>query len=88
MSNVGNRYEFFIWDKNSQASLRVFTIFVSGTQGRVDNSTQNGDIILLKTDSMIFTASLDEAAQSYNITKEFVMDGFYLIHKDWKTGEM
>ena len=88
VSNVGNRYEFFIWDKDSQVSLRVLTIFVSGAQSRVENSMQSGDIILLKTDSMIFTASLDEAARNYNITKEFVMDGFYLIHEDWKTGEM
>ena len=88
VTNVGNRYEFFIWDKDSQVSLRVLTIFASGVQGREENGMQNGDIILLKTDSMVFTASLDEAAQNYNITKEFVMDGFYLIHEDWKTGEM
>jgi len=88
VSNVGNRYEFFIREKDTQVSQRVMTIYVSGSQTREDNNGENGDIILLKTESITYTASLDDAAKQYNITKEFVMDGFYLIHEDWKTGEM
>jgi len=88
VSNVGNRYEFFIREKDTQVSQRVMTIYVSGSQTREDNNGENGDIILLKTESITYTASLDDAAKQYNITKEFVMYGFYLIHEDWKTGEM
>lgn len=88
VSNVGNRYEFFIWDKDSQTSNRVLTIYVSSSQPRSNNDELNGNIILLKTESITYTASLDEAAEKYDITKEFVIDGFYLIHEDWKTGEM
>lgn len=88
VSNVGNRYEFFIRDKDSQVSERVMTIYASSGQTREESSSQSGDIVLLKTESITYTASLDEAAVEYDITKEFVMDGFYLIHEDWKTGEM
>lgn len=88
VSNVGNRYEFFIWDKDSQVSKRVLTIYASSSQVREENNGQIGDIVLLKTESITYTASLDDAALEYQITKEFVMDGFYLIHEDWKTGEM
>ena len=88
VSNIGNRYEFFVWNRDSQTSKRVMTIFVSSSQNTSDIDNQSGDIILLKTESILYTASLDDAANDYNITKEFVMDGFYLIREDWKTGEM
>ncbi len=88
VSNVGNRYEFFIWDKDSQISQRVLTIYVSAGQSQENYEGQNGDFVLLKTESITYSASLDDVAQEYEITKKFVTDGFHLIREDWKTGEM
>lgn len=88
VSNVGNRYEFFIWDKDSQISQRVLTIFASAGQSQENYEGQNGDFVLMRTESVTYSATLDDAAREYEITKQFVTNGFHLIHEDWKTGEM
>ena len=85
--NFGNRYEFVINNKDAQLSRHVMTIFVNGNQIWEDKD-QKGDINLQTTQSYTYTASLEEEAAVYGITKEFVLDGFYLIQDDWKTGEM
>lgn len=88
VSNVGNRYEFFIWEDDGQNSQRVLTIYVSAGQLQGDDEGQNGNIILLETETMTYTASVEEAASEYGITAQFIVDGFHLIREDWKTGEM
>lgn len=85
---AGNAFEFYLWDEDGKAAVRIFTIYAFTAQNREALSTAEGRFALLKTESVIYAAQLDEAAESKGIDRDTVMNSFRLIQQDWKTGEM
>ena len=84
----GGQYEFFIWDEEYENAQKVMTIFAFSGQNREEQSRQEDQFILLKTDSVIYAAKIYPISAKYNITQETVVLNFQLIHHDWKTGEI
>ena len=51
-------------------------------------AAEEGRFVLLKTDSVVYAAYLEEAGRKAGITQEHLNNSFFLIQSDWKTGEM
>ena len=85
--NMGNQYEFYLWDSEYRTTQRFLTICAYTAQSRETQSLAEGQFLLLKTDSTVYAAQLDPCAAEYGLTQENVIYSFRLIQKDWKTGE-
>lgn len=83
----GNSYEFYVWDKVFQTNEKLFTIHMLTGQNREEQSLADDRFVLLKTESVIYSAELYSSAAEYNITQDGLLRSFQLIQRDWKTGE-
>ena len=85
--NVGQQYEFYLWDESYNNPQKVLTVYVLTAQNREEQAVQDGRFVLLKTDSTVYAAKTEECAAEYDLNQETITYSFRLIHKDWKTGE-
>ncbi len=83
-----NVFDFYLWNENYSGAQKLLTIYVLTGQNREEQSFTDGRFVLLGTDTVTYAASVDAAAAQYQITQESVLRSFYLIHRDWNTGEM
>ena len=83
----GHQTEFYIWNKNFTSTEKLMTVYAFTGQNREEQGLTEGRFILQKTDSVIYAASLEKAAQRYEYTQENVVYCFRLIQQNWKTGE-
>ena len=49
---------------------------------------KDGRFVLLKTDNVVYAARLEDGALEAGITQDKLINSFFLIQSDWKTGEM
>lgn len=84
---VGDTVEFYIWDKHFTTSEKVMTLYTFSGQSREEQGLTDNRFILQKTDSLLYAAKLEPAAQKYELTQEYIVYSFRLIEQDWKTGE-
>ncbi len=83
--DLGNVCDFYVWEEGR--ALKVLTIHTLTGQNRESQSTADNRFVLQKTESTIYSASLDEWAVKFNISQETVLRSFQMIHEKWKTGE-
>ncbi len=83
--DLGNVCDFYVWEDGR--ALKVLTIYTLTGSNRENQSTDDGRFVLQKTESTIFSASLDEWAVKYNISQESILRSFQMIHEKWNTGE-
>lgn len=82
------RFAFCLWDRNYEQLMELWTVYVLTGEDRSNVAAEDGRFVLLKTDSVVYAAFLEEAAISLGITQENLIESFFLIQSDWKTGEM
>ena len=82
------RFAFCIWDRNYGSLEKLWTVYVLTGEDRSSAAALDGRFVLLKTDSVVYAASLEEAGERSGITQERLINSFFLIQSDWKTGEM
>ena len=82
------RYAFCLWDKNYTELEKLWTVYVLTGEDRSSVAAEEGRFVLLKTDSVVYAAYLEEAGRKAGITQEHLNNSFFLIQSDWKTGEM
>ncbi len=87
VSNLGYRYEFYLWDENFENIEKIMTVYVMTGQDRETQATQEDRFVLSRTESVVYAASLESCAEKYGITKESMVWNFHMIQQDWKTGE-
>lgn len=87
VKNLGQQYDFYLWDESYDTTCKVLSIYVLTGQNREEQALYDGKFILLKTESTVYAATLDEGASDYGLTQDFITFSFRLIQKDWKTGE-
>lgn len=85
--NLGHSYEFYIWDQAYVTTEKILTIHALSGQKREEQSLQDGRVVLLKTESVIYAADFENNMVRHGITQNDIIEGFHLIQKDWKTGE-
>ncbi len=83
------RYTFYYWSRDFKTMEKVWTIYVLTGEERSNVAVEDGRFVLLKTDTVVYSCYLEEAAQKkLGITREELTENFFLIQSDWKTGEM
>lgn len=82
------RYAFCLMDCNYGTVTRLWSVYILTGEGRSSMAVENGRFVLLKTDSVAYAASLEDSAVDLGITQENLINSFFLIQSDWKTGEM
>lgn len=85
--DLGNQYEFYIWDQGYESTQKVMTVYAFTAQNREVQGLSDGRFVLQKTDSTVYSASLEKCAADFGFTQESVVYSFRLIQQDWKTGE-
>ncbi len=83
--DLGNVCDFYIWEEGR--AFKVLTIHTLTGQNRENQSTADNRFVLHKTESAIYSASLDDWSVNYHISQETVLRSFQMIHEKWKTGE-
>lgn len=82
------RFAFCLWDKDFERLTKLWTVYVLTGEDRSNMAVEDGRFVLLKTETVVYAALLEPAASEYTITPESLIDSFFLIQSDWKTGEM
>lgn len=85
--STGNQYEFYLWDEEYGAALKIMTIYALTGQNREEQGATDERFVLYRTDSTVFAATLNEAAQLVELSRDSVIYSFRMIQQDWKTGE-
>ena len=84
---TGDKIEFYIWDKKYTVCEKVMTLYILAGHNGEEQGLSENRFILQKTDRLVYAASLEPAAETYEITQENIIYNFRLIQQDWKTGE-
>ena len=82
------RFAFCLWDKRYQELSKLWSVYVLTGDDRSSIAAEGGRFQLMKTDSVVYAAFMEDSAQKLGITQEHLINSFFLIQSDWKTGEM
>ena len=82
------RFAFCLWDRNFQQTQKLWTVHVLTGEDRSSVAVEDGRFVLLKTDTVVYAATLEDAGIAAGISQENLINSFFLIQSDWKTGEM
>ena len=82
------RFAFCLWDRNYEELTKLWSVYVLTGEDRSNVAVGDGRFVLLKTDSVVYAAFLEDTAGSVGISQENLINSFFLIQSDWKTGEM
>lgn len=82
------QYSFCLWDKNRVELTRLFTVYVLTGEDRSLAAVEDERFVLLKTETVVYAAKLEQAALELGVSQQALIDNFYLIQSDWNTGEM
>lgn len=85
--NLGYQTEFRIWNEDFSSAKKLMTISAFTGQNREEQGLSQGWFILHKTESVVYSALLEECAEEYGLDRETVVYSFRMIQQDWKTGE-
>lgn len=83
-----NTFAFYLWNADYTNAEKLFTVFTLTGQNRGEQSLSDDKFVLLKTDTTIYSATLESAAEKYAITQESLIGSFSQIHQAWNSGEM
>lgn len=81
---VGNTYAFYMWNEAFNRAEAVFTIFALSGSDRLTQAEEDGRFPLYHGDGVIYAGKLESDA--YDISQEYLMKSFHVIHQDWNTG--
>lgn len=87
VEHSGSEYAVWLWDEDGSNCEKIFTVFALTGTNREDAAVMNNRFVLLRNESTVYAAHLEVASGALEITQEDMINGFRLIHQDWKTGE-
>lgn len=87
VQQLGNTYEFLLWNEAFTQSEKIFSIHILTGQKREEQAAIDNRFVLHRGETTIYAARLEVAADALGITREKLIDSFHLILKDWNTGE-
>lgn len=83
IEQVGSTYIFSAWNKEDSSFLTLFTIYALTGSDRKTQAEEDDRFALYSTENVVYAAKLEEAADTYEISKEMLVNSFHLIHRDW-----
>lgn len=87
VDTYANQYTFYLWNDAYKDAQKLFTVTALTGQNREEQALRDGGFVLLRTESTVYAATLEPAAQELELTQERVIFSFRQIQQDWKTGE-
>ena len=87
VDQAGNTYAFYVWDESFREASALFTIYALSGSDRDTQAEEDERFALYRTESVVYAARLETAADTFGITEELLINSFRLIRQDWKTGE-
>jgi hypothetical protein len=87
VETYANQYTFHLWNESYKKTQKLFTVTALTGQNREEQAVADGSFVLLRTESILYTATLEPAAKDLDLTQEHLIFSFRLIRQDWKTGE-
>ena len=87
VTQEGSTYTFSMWDPDFTEAEKIFMVYTLSGAEREQEAIEADRFILHRTDSTIYCASLEQAAEEYGVTQASLADYFRFIQRDWKTGE-
>lgn len=84
---LGNSYEFYVWDKQFNASEKLMTVYVLTGQKREEQAVTDNRFVIYRSDTTVYAANLEVASAAYGMSRDSLIQSFRLILQDWKTGE-
>lgn len=87
VEQAGSEYRFYLWNRNGTEYEKVFTVYAYTGNDREEKAVGENRFIIYRSDSTLYAGHLEVASGSINISQEDLINGFSLIHQDWKTGE-
>ena len=82
------RFSFCLWDKSFTKLQKYWTVYVLTGEDRSNLAVEDGRFVLLKTDTVVYAAYMENVAREVGMNQESLIQRFFLIQSDWKTGEM
>ena len=70
VTQEGSTYTFSMWDPDFTEAEKIFTVYTLSGAEREQEAIEAGRFILHRTDSIIYCASLEAAAESYDVTQD------------------
>lgn len=83
----GSTYTFSIWDRKFQEAEKIFTVYTLTGADREEAAMMAGRMVIHRTDSVIYCATVEDAAAQYGVSQTSLTENFRFIQRDWKTGE-
>lgn len=87
VNQENDTYDFYIWDSSYLNATHLFSIYVLTGSDRDEASVQDGRFALYRAEGVAYAAELQPEAEKYEITEQYLIEGFQLIRQDWHTGE-
>ena len=87
VTQLGNGYEFSIWNEDFTKSEKLMTIYALTGQKREEQALINNRFVVYRSESTVYAANLEVASGAYGMSKEGLINSFRLILQDWNTGE-
>ena len=84
---MGNSYEFHLWDKDFQNSEKLLTVYVLTGQKREEQAVTDNRFVVYRSDTTVYAANLEVGSAAYGMSRDSLIQSFHLILQDWKTGE-
>lgn len=81
-------YGFYLWDEAFGQYQKIFTVFELTGQDREEQAVKDNRFVLYRSESTVYSARLEVASGSINISREDMIESFDLMHQEWNTGEM
>lgn len=81
-------YCFYLKNEQSRQLEKIMTIYAFTGQDREAQAASDGRFALYRTDGVVYAADLGIASVQLDITEMKLINGFHMIHHEWKTGEM
>lgn len=87
VEQVGNTYIFYAWDEANRSVIRLFTVYALSGSDRQTQAGEDGRFALCHTESIVYAAKVEDAAQPYGIIEDTLINSFRLIQGNPGAGD-
>ena len=87
VTQEGTSYTFYMWSSDFSNYEKLFTVYALTGSDRNEAAVTDARFVLHRSDSVIYCARLEPAAEEFDLNEQTLTDCFRFIQRDWKTGE-
>lgn len=81
-------FVFYLWDEEFENTQVLMTIHTLTDRDRDAEAAEQGYYVLHRTEGVLYAVKTEAIAAELGLIPELLADGFHIIQRDWKNGEM